>query len=121
MGERYLRGKKASGPAGEGRESLLTLKAMMRMMPGMEAIRMSQRHPMVGMTTEARPMMSREPASQKTWAERREGSQRLLATLHCPRTGWESPGRLFRSYSLHHFHCQDEMDTRLLHDSVGFL
>lgn len=30
---------------------------------------MSQRHPMVGMTTEARPMMSREPASQKTWGE----------------------------------------------------
>lgn len=48
--------------------SFLTLKAKMRMMPGMEAIRMSQRHPMVGMTTEARPMMSREPASQNTWA-----------------------------------------------------
>lgn len=49
-----------------------TLKAKMRMMPGMEAIRMSQRHPMVGMTTEAMPMMSREPASQKTWEERLE-------------------------------------------------
>ena len=62
------------GPLGqlEGRArgspmNVLTLKAMMRMMPGMEAMRMSQRHPMVGMTTEASPMISREPASQKTW------------------------------------------------------
>lgn len=52
--------------------SFLTLKAKMRMMPGMEAMRMSQRHPMVGMTTEARPMMSREPASQKTWDKNKD-------------------------------------------------
>lgn len=49
--------------------SILTLKAKMRTMPGMEAMRMSQRQPMVGMTTEARPMMSREPTSQKTCGE----------------------------------------------------
>lgn len=53
----------------EGVERFPTLKARMSMMPGMEAMRMSQRHPMVGMTTEARPMMSREPASQKTCGE----------------------------------------------------
>ena len=47
--------------------SFVTLKAMMRMIPGMEAMRISQRHPMVGTTTEAKPMMSRDPASQKTW------------------------------------------------------
>ena len=50
--------------------SVLTLKAKMRIMPGIEAMRMSHRHPMVGMTTEARPMISREPASQKTWGEK---------------------------------------------------
>lgn len=49
--------------------SILTLKAKMRTMPGMEAMRMSQRQPMVGTTTEARPMMSREPTSQKTCGE----------------------------------------------------
>lgn len=53
----------------EGQEeptSFVTLKAMMRMMPGMEAA-ISQRHPMVGDHHEAKPMMSRDPASQKTW------------------------------------------------------
>ena len=68
-------GQEATGPTrGEVKRepmSFVTLKAMMRMMPGMEAMRISQRHPMVGTTTEARPMMSREPASQKTWG--REG------------------------------------------------
>lgn len=58
------------GRTRQSRMSILTLKARMRMIPGMEAMRMSHRHPMVGMTTEARPMISREPASQKTWGER---------------------------------------------------
>lgn len=71
--------------------SVLTLKAMMRTMPGMEAMRMSQRHPMVGMTTEARPMMSREPASQNTWGReaRSRSSYSMCSTpplggLPCP-------------------------------------
>lgn len=75
------------GPLGqlEGRTrgspmSALTLKAKMRMMPGMEAMRMSHRHPMVGMTTEARPMISREPASQKTWGE--NGRLKFLLSGH---------------------------------------
>lgn len=62
--------------------SFLTLKAKMRTMPGMEAMRMSQRHPMVGITTEARPMMSREPASQNTWGDGRP-SPPLQRAPHC--------------------------------------
>lgn len=37
------------------------------MMPGTEEILISQRQPMVGLTTDANPIINKEPANQKTF------------------------------------------------------
>lgn len=44
-------------------------------MPGREAIRISHRHPMVGLTTDASPIINKEPANQNTC--QMGGKQRL--------------------------------------------
>lgn len=58
-------------------EALPTLNTMMRMMPGMEAILISHRQPMVGFTTDARPMINKDPASQNTFPRETKGLRGL--------------------------------------------
>lgn len=43
------------------------------MMPGMEAILINHRQPMVGFTTDARPMINKDPANQNTFPREKEG------------------------------------------------
>lgn len=51
-------------------------------MPGMEAILISHRQPMVGFTTDARPMINMDPANQNTFPrERRELKHAHMATI----------------------------------------
>lgn len=61
-----------------GREVLPTLNTRMRMMPGMEAILINHRQPIVGFTTDARPMINKDPANQNTFPREKEG---LTATI----------------------------------------
>lgn len=58
---------------GEQRPCVPTLNTRMRSMPGMEAILISHRQPMVGFTTDARPMINKEPANQNTFPRERKG------------------------------------------------
>lgn len=52
---------------------LPTLNTRMRRMPGMEAILINHRQPMVGFTTDARPMISKDPANQNTFPRESKG------------------------------------------------
>lgn len=58
---------------GGGRRALPTLNTKMRRIPGMEAILISHRQPMVGFTTDARPMINKDPANQNTFPRERKG------------------------------------------------
>lgn len=68
---------------GVGRGDLPTLNTRMRRMPGMEAILINQRQPMVGFTTDARPMINKDPANQNTFPRERKGLEHEFMAMIC--------------------------------------
>lgn len=68
---------------GAGREALPTLNTRMRMIPGMDAILISHRQPMVGFTTDARPMINKDPANQNTFPREEKGLTHEHMTTIC--------------------------------------
>lgn len=53
------------------------------MMPGMEAILINHRQPMVGFTTDARPMINKDPANQNTFPREKEGLTAMICLFSC--------------------------------------
>lgn len=68
---------------GLGSGDLPTLNTRIRRMPGMEAILINHRQLMVEFTTDARPMINKDPANQNTFSRERKGLEHEHMTMIC--------------------------------------